>query len=657
VFRPRVLRPVPSRFPLTQPALLSILDSPLTVVAAQTAFIVDTNVARVLRECGRFDRTAWLRLDSRDAVPDHLIRSLEDSVGQVGGREIQMLPALTRRVRRLSPEICWSVGSELAHHAPPDATIVVENSLAVSDAWALTNILAGWAGSCRDRRAVLLWHMRVPRRVRRVASLVLDADQLSIDTGLVRELVARDEGGLSASATAPLLRLARGRAALVHDVLDIAEHGRRPVAMEELLRSGACRPGFIGRLTKRLLSCCSPDEREALSLAMDLGYWHPSMDRGRPRDEEPTWPWFGPLEEGWLRLRPLWLRTLRRYVGAPPPRHRPLAGLTLGPLSSWHAQPMWMRRQGITDVVPAGLPVGPGSITRETPTGTPHVARRPAAPRANGGMREATAGASIMANGPPHHDSPAIELRLLGSFHAKIGSVEVTSWTGTKGREILQFLACRPDRSAARDALIEAFWPGIDPDTGRRRLHVTLHGLRCDLAAATDQSLIVWLDGAYHLAPGGEVWVDVLEFEALVARAFHLHRRGALTDAANLIIRARELYVGDLLENTVQPEWSVFRRENLRMLLLDSLDLLLGLYFRRSEHESTVDVAHDLLRLEPHREDVHRLLMRTYARLGQVQRAVRQYEMCRRRLRADLGLVPEPETSALHAAIRRGEQI
>lgn len=310
MFRARVLRPLLSSLPLTQSSLLSILDSPLTLVAARTAFIVDANVARVLRECDRFDRTAWLRLDPGDARPDHLIRSLEDSVGEVHGGEIHVLPALAGRVRRLSPEFCWAIGSELARHAPPDATIVVENPLAVSNAWPLTNILVGWAGSSRERRAVLLWHGRVPRRVRRVASVVLDADQLSIDAGVVREFAGRGEGRLPPHATARLLRLAHGRAALVHDVLDVARHGRGSAAIEEMLSARLCGPAFLGRLTKRLLSCCSPDERDALSLAIDLGYWHPSMDRGRLGGEEPTWPWLGPLEGGWLRLRPLWRRTL-----------------------------------------------------------------------------------------------------------------------------------------------------------------------------------------------------------------------------------------------------------------------------------------------------------------------------------------------------------
>jgi DNA-binding SARP family transcriptional activator len=651
---------VPSNLPLTQPSLLSIPDSPLTVVAAPTPFIVDENVARVLRDCGRLDRTAWLRLVRRDAHPDHLIRSLEDSVGEVDGREIHLPSVPARRFSGLSPDLCWAIGSELSYYAPPDATIVVENSLAVSDAWAVTNILVGWAGSGRDRRAVLLWHGRVPRRVRHVASLVLDAEQLAVDTGLVRELAAGGEGGLAPGASVRLLRLARGRAALVHDVLHIAEHRRVSSAIEETLSAGGWRPAFIGRLTKRMLSCCSPDEREAVSLAIDLGYWHPSMDAERLGDEESVWPWFGLLEGGWLRLRPLWHRYLRRHVEGASPRHRPLAGRSVERMSSQHQRaPSTQQLLGIADVIAAGLRVGAvATHHRQTPAGTPHPApTAAAAPRKVAERTVATAGPSITAAGPPHHDLPAIELQLLGSFHVKIGGVEVPSWKGTKGREILQFLACRLDRSAARDALIEAFWPGIDPDTGRKRLHVTLHGLRCDLATATDQSLIVWVDGAYHLAPGGDVRVDVLEFEALVARAFELYRGGALSDAANLLVQARKLYVGDLLENTVQPEWSVFRRESLRMLLLESLDLLLALYHRRAEHESIVEVAHDLLRMEPHREDVHRVLMRTYARLGQAQRAVRQYEMCRRSLSRNLGLAPEPETTALHAALRRGEQI
>jgi DNA-binding SARP family transcriptional activator len=636
---------MPSGLPLTQPSLLSILDSPLTVVAAQTAFIVDSNVARVLREGGRLDRTAWLRLDPLDARPDHLIRSLEDSVVEVHGEEIDLLPALVSRVRSLSPEFCWALGSGLARHAPPDATIVVENPFAVPDAWALTNILVGWAGSSRVRRAVLLWHGRIPRRVRRLASAVLDADQLSMDTGLVREFVACGRGGLSASATARLLRLARGRAALVHDVLDVAGHGRGSAAIEEMLCAGAWRPAFIGRLTKRLLSCCSPDEREALSLAMDLGYWHPTMDRGRLDGEDLTWPWFGPLEGGWLRLRPFWRRTLRRHAESLAPAHRRLAGPALERLSSRHEQATSMQRQGIGDVVAATKALEPvGVLAREAasiPVEVPAQAR-------HGELHGGESTAPLI--GPP--GCHTLKVRLLGRFEVAIDNRPVSAWDGARGLTLFKYLLAHRGRPCPRDVLMDVFWPDVSPDQARNRFHVAVSALRRSLRAVGDIPVVEFRDGAYGLNAELELQVDVDQFESLVETAQRAQQDGDNEAAIVCYTQAVTLYRGDLLAETPYDDWALLPRETLRVTYLDVLDRLAALHLAKDSFGPCIAVAQLILQQDSCREDAHRLLMRCYAKQGRVHEALRQFEFCSRALATTLGSGPSRATVELHHSIR-----
>ena len=57
--------------------------------------------------------------------------------------------------------------------------------------------------------------------------------------------------------------------------------------------------------------------------------------------------------------------------------------------------------------------------------------------------------------------------------------------------------------------------------------------------------------------------------------------------------------------------------------------------------------ARKLLGLDFCREDLHRLLIRAYARLDQPHLALRQFELCAQQLREELEMEPGRETVAL----------
>jgi len=65
-----------------------------------------------------------------------------------------------------------------------------------------------------------------------------------------------------------------------------------------------------------------------------------------------------------------------------------------------------------------------------------------------------------------------------------------------------------------------------------------------------------------------------------------------------------------------------------------------------------VQAATRLLALEPLREDIHRVLMMSYASQGRFTLALKQYELCRDALQRELDVQPEPVTQSLYENLR-----
>ena len=63
------------------------------------------------------------------------------------------------------------------------------------------------------------------------------------------------------------------------------------------------------------------------------------------------------------------------------------------------------------------------------------------------------------------------------------------------------------------------------------------------------------------------------------------------------------------------------------------------------------------LALDPLHEPAHRALMHFFAWSGDRTGALQQYQECVRILHAEMGVVPDPETTALHELIRAGNFI
>ncbi|MEX2145654.1 MAG: AAA family ATPase [Candidatus Rokuibacteriota bacterium] len=236
-----------------------------------------------------------------------------------------------------------------------------------------------------------------------------------------------------------------------------------------------------------------------------------------------------------------------------------------------------------------------------------------------------------------------LRLRLLGGFDAQLASGPDVGIVSKKARLLLAYLALSPGCRQPREKLAGLLWGGTTDEQSRASLRQTIASLRRSLDGRA-ASVLVITGPTVGLAVAG-VSIDVVKFENLVADG----RPAALE-------RAAAVYGGDLLEGiaTSEPameEWLLTERERLRELAVEALRRLLAHQSWMGSVEQAMRTAGRLVAIDPLEEGAHRALMGLYVRQGRRAAAVRQYRICERMLKRDLGAEPEAETVHLYNAI------
>jgi DNA-binding SARP family transcriptional activator/pimeloyl-ACP methyl ester carboxylesterase len=237
------------------------------------------------------------------------------------------------------------------------------------------------------------------------------------------------------------------------------------------------------------------------------------------------------------------------------------------------------------------------------------------------------------------------ELDLLGGFHLVAAGTELRLPT-RKAEALIACLELAPDRARSREALIGLLWGDRSETQARHSLSQTLSSIRRAFGDA-GAAPIVLADGGSIALESGRVDLDVDRFEQRAAEGIP----EALGEAA-------ALYRGDLLEGLrlreeAFEEWLAGERSRLRERALRVFLVLLEQLAAAGRTDDAVQTALRLLALDPLQESVHRQLMRLYAAQGRRTTALRQYELCARTLRDELGVEPEAETTKLCGEIKR----
>ena len=229
-----------------------------------------------------------------------------------------------------------------------------------------------------------------------------------------------------------------------------------------------------------------------------------------------------------------------------------------------------------------------------------------------------------------------IAVDVLGTLRIRIGGRERTL-AATKQRALLAELAVRPGVRRRRDELIAALWPESDESRGRDSLRHALMDLRRALGADT-----VRADGdALSLAE--DVEVDVAQFERL-----------ATSERMDDLQRAIELYRGDLAADLEGPDHEN-DRSRLRGTLASAAARLAEKRLASLDATGAAAALRHALKIDPYREDLHRLLLRALGAAGDLAAAAAHYKTLSALLHDDLGVEPSGETRRLYTSLASAE--
>jgi DNA-binding SARP family transcriptional activator len=242
--------------------------------------------------------------------------------------------------------------------------------------------------------------------------------------------------------------------------------------------------------------------------------------------------------------------------------------------------------------------------------------------------------------------TPELEVRLLGPIEVERDGAPV-ALGGPKPRALLAVLALDPGRVVSVDALVEALWPGEQPETAAHAVQVYVSQLRKALGP-----VIATRAPGYQLELAPER-VDAPRFSRLTQEGRAALEGGDPTAAESALREALALWRGPALADFVYEPFAqteIARLEELRTVAVEErieADLALG------RHAELVSELEALVQAQPLRERPRAQLMLALYRSGRQADALASYRAARETLVEELGIDPGPELRELEAAILR----
>lgn len=246
-----------------------------------------------------------------------------------------------------------------------------------------------------------------------------------------------------------------------------------------------------------------------------------------------------------------------------------------------------------------------------------------------------------------------LEVFALGAFQIRVRGCSPETHHVGRTQELLTYLLWHSE-GRTKDQVGAALWPDASPAQVRNLFHVTLHRLRKALCCP---DWIVKEGERYRLAPGLRWTFDAARFEEEASAALRELDAGSPDDAADRLAEALTLYRGDFLESEEAGEWHLDPRSRLEELYLAGLRGLGEARLAEGRNAEAAEAFRRLLARDELAEEHHRRLMVSLARAGDRASALRHYERLVEVLARELDVEPEPETVALHEAIRRAEAV
>ena len=235
-----------------------------------------------------------------------------------------------------------------------------------------------------------------------------------------------------------------------------------------------------------------------------------------------------------------------------------------------------------------------------------------------------------------------LEISLLGEQRVTLDG-SVVDLGSPRAMALLGFLLLHRDVPQRREYIAAQFWPDSSTAQARTNLRRELHALRTGLPQVdgwltADRGTLLWQSGS-------GCRLDVAEFEAAAGTAASARAADddtAFRRAAAVAVRG---YRGALLP-ALYDDWAAAERDRLHRMCLVLLDQLIALDRAAGAHQDAIERARQRIDLEPLEEVGYRTLLQVQALAGDRAAAVQTYHRCASVLERELGVGPDPATTA-----------
>ena len=271
---------------------------------------------------------------------------------------------------------------------------------------------------------------------------------------------------------------------------------------------------------------------------------------------------------------------------------------------------------------------------------------------------------SVLAQAKEVPATPAVEIQL--TKHSvtdlmvnMLGPVEIVrdpsrplaadAWTTRRARDILCFIASRRHRRASKDTIVDVFWGETDFEVVEKNFHPTVSHIRKALNSnqALKQNFLLYRDGDYQLNPEFSYRIDLEEFDSLLTAGENARRAREFEKCIAAYEAAVELYRGEFMQGSyetwVEEQRSYYREQYLRLL-----EVLAGVAEKSEDWVRSMQLAKRIIHEDQFREDIHCLVMRAHAAMGNRGAVKDHYEGLKALLTRELGVEPSAETKLLY---------
>lgn len=246
------------------------------------------------------------------------------------------------------------------------------------------------------------------------------------------------------------------------------------------------------------------------------------------------------------------------------------------------------------------------------------------------------------------HPKPQLEVYSLGRGYVLVNGKPIDNWDGALPRNLFFYFIDYP--LVTRDEIFQTFWPELSVKEATNVFHVTKRKITERIAARLDgeaYELTHYASGFYLPSDKIVRHYDVIDFLSAVDDAMVAQND---RQEEMLYTRAIDLYKAPFLHG-ITMSWAVNRRDQLRQSYAQALIGMGRLSQRRELPEHALGYFTRALKETPEREDIHREVMRLYARMGMVEDSVQHYRRLEQYLLESVGVAPALETRQMFESI------